>query len=128
MVKVKPTILYLDDEVMLLNLFKEIFRDEYQVETASTPAEARHLLTLHAPDVIISDWSMPEISGVEFLREVAGVCPKAFRILLTGFAHAGEMIKEIRTGIIQQFIPKPWSEVEMRQALERALLAYSPRR
>lgn len=55
----------------------------------------------------MSDWSMPEISGVEFLREAARVCPKAFRILLTGFSHAGEMIEEIRSGVIQLFIPKP---------------------
>ncbi|HKC65476.1 MAG TPA: response regulator [Pyrinomonadaceae bacterium] len=121
----KPTILYLDDEIMLLNLFKEIFRDEYEVETASTLFEARQLLSNHSPDVIISDWSMPEISGVEFLSEAARVCPNAFRILLTGFADAGEMIDEIRSGVIQLFIPKPWSEAEMHEALERALLLRS---
>lgn len=124
----KPRILYLDDEVMLLNLFKEIFSDEYEVSTAATLAEARRLLSECRPEVIISDWSMPEISGVEFLREAARVCPKAFRILLTGFGHAGEIIEEIRSGVIQQFIPKPWNEVEMREALERALLAHSQRR
>lgn len=128
MVKVKPAILYLDDETMLLNLFKELFRDEYEVETASTLAEARRLLSECRLDVIMSDWSMPEISGVDFLREAARMRPNAFRILLTGFAHVGEFIEEIRTGVIQQFLPKPWNEAEMRQALERALLAHSPRR
>lgn len=123
----KPTILYLDDEVMLLNLFKEMFRDEYEVKAASTLAEARRLLSEYMLDIIISDWSMPEISGVDFLREAARMRPNAFRILLTGFAHAGEMIEEIRSGVIQLFIPKPWNEVEMRRALERALLAHPPR-
>ncbi len=124
----KPTILYFDDEVVLLNLFREIFCDEYEVSTALTLAEARQLLSYQSPDIIISDWSMPEISGLDFLCEAARVRPDAFRILLTGFAHAGEMIEEIRSGINQLFIPKPWSELEMRRALERALLAHSPRR
>ena len=123
----KPTILYFDDEIMLLNLFKEIFCDEYEVNTASTLAEARQLLSNHSPDVILSDWSMPEISGIDSLREASRVRPNAFRILLTGFAHAGEMMEEIRSGLIQLFIPKPWSEAEMRRALERALLAHTPR-
>jgi len=117
---VKPSILYLDDEAVLLDIFKEMFSDEYEVQTATTVSEARRIIAHCAPDIIISDWSMPDISGIEFLREAAELCPNSFRILLTGFAQVGDMIKEISTGVVQSFIPKPWAEEQMRAALERA--------
>lgn len=125
LVKVKPSIFYLDDEEVLTDIFREMFSDEYEVWTAVTLPEARRILSERAPDIIISDWSMPEISGLDFLREAAELYPDSFRIMLTGFANAGDLIKEISTGLIQFFISKPWSEEQMRKALERATLSRS---
>jgi DNA-binding NtrC family response regulator len=125
LVKVKPSIFYLDDEAVLTDIFREMFSDEYEVWTAVTLPEARRILSERAPDIIISDWSMPEISGLDFLREAAELYPDSFRIMLTGFANAGDLIKEISTGLIQFFISKPWSEEQMRKALERATLSRS---
>lgn len=125
LVKVKPSIFYLDDEEVLTDIFREMFSDEYEVWTAVTLPEARRILSGRAPDIIISDWSMPEISGLDFLREAAELYPDSFRIMLTGFANAGDLIKEISTGLIQFFISKPWSEEQMRKALERATLSRS---
>src|SRR3982751_5650145 len=114
----KPSVFYFDDEVMLLDIFQQMFGDDYEVRTVFTLSEARRMLSA-CPNIIISDWSMPEISGVDFLREVAKTCPDAFRIMLTGYGNVGDMIDEIRSGVVQLFIPKPWDELKMRQALER---------
>lgn len=122
LVKVKPSIFYFDDEIVLLDIFQEMFGDEYEVRTAPTLSEARRIISECVPDIIISDWSMPEISGLEFLREAAEICPHSFRIMLTGFAQVGDMVKEIGAGVIQLFISKPWNEEQMRKALERAAL------
>jgi DNA-binding NtrC family response regulator len=122
---VKPSIFYFDDEKVLLDIFMEMFSDEYEVWTSTTLSEARRIISECVPDIIISDWSMPEISGIEFLREAAELCPHSFRIMLTGFAQVGDMIKEIGTGVIQLFISKPWDEEQMRRALERATLLRS---
>jgi DNA-binding NtrC family response regulator len=124
-VVVKPSIFYFDDQLILLEMFREMFGDEYEVRTASTLSEARRIISERAPDVIISDLSMPEISGVDFLREAESVCPDSFRIMLTGFAQVGDLLDEIGKGIVQYFIPKPWEEEQMRKALERATLACS---
>ena len=112
--------LYFDDDETPLKLFRETFGDSYDVRTASTLAEARRELAACSPDIVISDWSMPEISGVEFLREVARACPASFRMMLTGRGHVGDVFTEIGTGVIQLFITKPWSETDMRESLERA--------
>jgi DNA-binding NtrC family response regulator len=121
-VKVKTSIFYLDDDVVLLDIFRATFADEYEVQTASTLSEARRILSQYAPDIIISDLNMPEISGIDFLREVAQLCPSSFRILLTGFAQVGDVIEEIGEGVIQVFMPKPWKEEQMRKVLERVAL------
>lgn len=113
------SILYFDDESTLLNLFQQMFGQEYEIRTASVLAEARRLLAERPADIVISDQEMPEISGKEFLSEVAQLYPASFRIMLTGTMVAGEALPEIMSGIIQLFVTKPWSKASMQQVLER---------
>ncbi|HEX7998563.1 MAG TPA: response regulator [Pyrinomonadaceae bacterium] len=124
----KCSILYLDDEQRLLDIFEEMFGDSYDVKTASTVSEARSVLAECGVDIIISDQLMPEIEGTEFLREAAATCPDSFRIMLTGHAGVGQMLPEISSGIIQLFVAKPWKEEQMRQILERAAASLDLRR
>ena len=97
-----------------------MFGGEYDVRTATTLSEARRMLTERPADIVISDQSMPEIKGTEFLSEVATTHPSSYRVLLTGSIHLGGVISEVGSGLIQLFIPKPWTEQDMRQMLERA--------
>jgi DNA-binding NtrC family response regulator len=120
-VKVKTSILYFDDEPGLLSMFRWTFKDEYDVRIASTLTEARSVLS-RCPDIIISNWSMPETSGIDFLREAARVCPNSSRVMLTGYRQVGDVFREITSGVIQLFITKPWDETDMREVLERATL------
>lgn len=116
------SILYFDDEAAILNLFQQMFEHEYDVRTTTLLAEARQMLSERPVEIIISDQDMPEISGTEFLSEMAKLYPSSYRIMLTGSMLAGEAIPEILSGIVQLFIPKPWSQQTMRQMLERASL------
>jgi DNA-binding NtrC family response regulator len=114
------SVFYFDDEATLLNLFQQMFGREYEVRTASTLAEARRLLSERPTDIVISDQDMPEISGKEFLNEVARLYPSSFRIMMTGTMLAGEALPEIMTGVIQLFVTKPWDKATIQQVLERA--------
>jgi DNA-binding NtrC family response regulator len=114
------SILYLDDDASHLELFREMFGADYDVRTASTPGAARRVLAECAPDIIISDQVMPEITGTEFLREAARLYPASFRVLLTGALTVSQVLPEVGVGIVQIFLPKPWTEDEMRAVLERA--------
>jgi len=116
------SIFYLDDEVGCLDIFESCFGDEYHVRTASTLAEARRMLLERPADIIISDQLMPEISGREFLSEVARAYPSSYRVMLTGSMTVGEFIPEISSGIVHLFVAKPWEARHMRQVLERASL------
>lgn len=124
----KTSILYLDDEQHVLSIFREAFGDDYDVRTASTVGEARRELADRAADIVISDQSMPEITGTEFLAEVARDYPSGYRIMLTGSMLVGEAIPELSSGIVHLFVSKPWALEPMRCALERASLHASLRR
>lgn len=113
-------VFYFDDEVRLLEVFRKMFSYQYDVRTAATLGEARRVLAECSADIIISDQSMPEIEGTEFLREAAALCPESFRILLTGQVTVGDVLDEVTTGIIHLFEAKPWREQRMQEILERA--------
>ncbi len=120
----KRTLFYLDDEAGCLDVFQAIFGQEYDVRTTTEPADARRMLADQPADIVISDQSMPEISGTEFLCEIARAYPASYRVMLTGSMVVGEALPEISSGIVQLFVAKPWKETSMRWMLERASLHF----
>jgi two-component system response regulator HupR/HoxA len=120
----KRSILYLDDEATCLEVFHDLFGDEYEVRTAMTLSDARRMLEERPSDIVISDQNMPEISGTEFLYEVAEKYPASYRVMLTGRMSVVEALPEISSGIVHLFVRKPWQESNMRQMLERASLHF----
>jgi DNA-binding NtrC family response regulator len=124
----KSSILYLDDEPFCLHLFQENFGEEYDVRTAKLPSEARAMLSERPADIIISDQSMPEMDGTEFLRETASKYPDSYRVMLTGNPHVGGVIREISAGVVNVFVTKPWTGQDIQQMLERAFVTINMRR
>jgi DNA-binding NtrC family response regulator len=116
---VKPSVLYLDDEQGCLDVFRDTFDSEYDVCTAATPEDARRMLAARPADVVISDESMPDISGKAFLAEVADAHPAAYRVLLTGSITVGGALHEIGAGVVQAFVAKPWNRDDIRRVMER---------
>ena len=118
----KLSILYFDDEPICLQVFRDMFGDDHKVQTVETLNDARRALDEDSFDVIISDQFMPEITGAAFLRETSRTHPQSYRVMMTGSACVGEVLKEITTGVIKYFVPKPWSNATMQQVFERARL------
>src|SRR5437868_11760498 len=114
----KTSILYLDDEQTCLNVFREFFSQDYDVQTVSTLLGAQEALTKNNFDIVITDQLMPETDGLTFLRRVANAHPDTFRVMLTGSISVGEVLREVGSGVIHLFITKPWTEPNMREALE----------
>ena len=123
----KRTIFYFDDEAACVEVFAEIFGDDFDVRTAMTLSDARRMLAERPADVVISDQRMPEIDGSDFLREVAEILPSSYRVMLTGSAMISDVIYEISTGTVNLFVAKPWTEQNMRQMLNRAFASFDLR-
>ncbi len=119
-------ILYFDDEQSCLDVFKACFGGEYDVHTVSTQTDALDALSKSKFDIVISDQLMPEIDGLTFLRKVAASNPETYRVMLTGSIGVGAVIREVSAGIIHLFVTKPWTEAEMKQALERGSRSWVP--
>ncbi len=121
-------VLYLDDEENNLKSFKASFRRDYDVYTALTSEKAFDIVKSVKPQIIFSDQRMPVTSGTEFFNALRQIFPDPIRILITGYTDVEDIIEAINKGHIYRYITKPWSEHEIRVAIENALDLYNTRR
>ncbi len=116
-------ILCVDDEVNVLRSIERIFLDdEYEILKATSGAEGLEILNNVSPiQLVIADYRMPEMSGVDFLREVKQFWPETVRIVLSGYADTATIVAAINEGHIYKFVPKPWNSDELKVTVENAL-------
>lgn len=121
----KIKVLYIDDEPNNLVSFKASFRFDYTIFIANNTDEAFVKLDEH-PDisVILSDQKMPGKTGVEFFEEVRAIHPNPIRILITGFSDIDSVINAINRGHVFRYIKKPWSEADVKSAIDEAYKFY----
>jgi DNA-binding NtrC family response regulator len=90
------------------------------------PRAALQHLESHPVDVVVADYLMPGMDGLEFLAEVRRIRPVASRIILTGYADKDAAIRAINEVGLYHFVEKPWRNEELllilRHAAERARL------
>lgn len=118
-------VLYVDDEINNLSSFKASFRFDYKILIAQTTTEAFTYLSQH-PDinVILCDQRMPVKTGVDFLEQVRKQYPKPVRMLITGYTDVESIIDAINRGNVFRFIKKPWTEDDVRAAIEEGYKFY----
>ena len=126
--KENRTILYVDDRTNNLSSFKAIFRREFNVLLAESAVEAIQIMEEADVKVVISDYKMPNISGVMFLESVKNNFPDTVRIMLTGHANLPAVVEAINKSEIFRFLAKPWSEPELRNAIYSAIDLYDTRK
>lgn len=117
----KPRILFVDDEPRILNTMRVLFRRSYEVLTANSGAEALAQMRQNKIDVIVSDQRMPEMTGIEFLRQARELQPNAMRVLLTGYSDLNAIIGSINEGEIFRFVNKPWLNEELTDTVAKAV-------
>ncbi len=100
-------ILFVDDDVNLLQAVKRRYRKKFNIVTASSAREGLELLENDQFAVVVSDLQMPEMNGIEFLAKVKGKYPDVTRIMLTGNADLKAAIDAVNDGNIFRFCTKP---------------------
>ncbi|MFT3962893.1 response regulator [Propionivibrio sp.] len=116
----KASVLFVDDEVHIVNLLKIMFRNDYEVFTATSGDAALEIVQARQIDVIVSDQRMPGMLGTELLGKVKARSPRTMRILLTGYSDLAAMVGSINEGEIYRFINKPWNNDEIRSIIREA--------
>ena len=118
-----PLIAIVDDEEMVLSSLRSFLtlETEYEIETYQSPRKALEELADKPLDLIISDYLMPDMTGIDFLLEIKKKHPFATRILLTGYADKENAIKAINEVGLYQYIEKPWDNDDLKIVIQNGL-------
>ena len=117
----KIKVLYIDDEPNNLNGFKATFRFDYTIFIAQNIDQAYEHLKAHADiSVILCDQRMPDKTGVQFFEEMREQYPEPVRMLITGYTDIESVIDAVNRGHIFRYIKKPWTDIDIRSAIEEA--------
>lgn len=126
----QPTILLVDDDEMITSSLESLFalETEYEVITHTNPAAAAREAERRPIDLVISDFLMPAMNGVELLKRVRELQPDTVRILLTGFADKENAIRAINEVGLYQYLEKPWDNDDLLLLVRNALSERSLRK
>jgi len=121
----KKKVLLVDDEAMVLAGLKRQLRNQFCIETALSGEEALKKIAENGPyAVVVSDFMMPGMNGIEFLCRVKKTHPDTTRMMLTGTADMPTAIKAVNEGSIFQFHPKPCPAETLSKAIESGIEEY----
>lgn len=114
-------ILLVDDEQNVLNALKRELKDDYEIEAFSSPVEALLRCNDVSFDLVISDYKMPVMNGIQFLKQLGKIQPDASRLLLSGEADIDALVSAINETHIYRFLTKPWDKIELQTSIVQAL-------
>ena len=121
-------IVVVDDEKIVTSAFSTLLKVEgfSDAHFFNNPNEALAFLSENVPDLVISDFLMPEMNGLEFLGEVKKIYPEVSKILLTGYADKENAIRAINEIGLYRYIEKPWNNddliINIKNGIERSYL------
>lgn len=117
----KPVVLFVDDEERILRSLKMLFMMKYDVKTTTDGSRALAYLRANHVDVLVSDQRMPEMTGVEVLRQAKKISPNTMRLLLTGYSDLAAIVGSVNDGEIFRYINKPWRADEIQSIVGQAV-------
>ncbi len=115
-------VLIVDDEESILKaLWRELFEEDFEIETASSADSALKLLEKKSFQMVVSDMRMPVMDGKRFLEIVQLRFPQIARAVLSGFTDQALIVEVMAKGVATAFIPKPWEKKALVRVIQKAL-------
>lgn len=109
-----------DDEAPILEILASMLETmDFEVHTFTSAAALLDSIDIITPDIILSDISMPEMSGIEMVKKIRANSPMVTFIMISG-QLSKEMILELLNYDVSGFIEKPFAEEEIKNTVERA--------
>jgi DNA-binding NtrC family response regulator len=114
------SVLVVDDEELLARSCTQILTSEgYRVTSETRGQAALELVRRQRPDIVLTDLRLPDIDGIELLKEVRQIAPETLVIMITGFATVNSSVEAIEAGAYD-YIPKPFTATQLRILIGRA--------
>ena len=104
---VRRRLLLVDDEPLILEVLREHFKADYDVETALNGADALGAVVRARPDVVLLDINMPRMNGIEVLRDIKQIDASIAVIMVTANEQIA-LAAEALTGGAFAYVPKPF--------------------
>jgi len=122
---VKPRILLVDDDPLLLAGLMRQLRRQFHIETAPGADEALQMVAGEAPyTVVVSDFRMPGMNGIDLLARIKVLQPDTVRMMLTGSTDLATAVKAVNEGHIFQFHLKPCPADALARAIQEGVAHY----
>ncbi|MBU0483848.1 MAG: response regulator [Proteobacteria bacterium] len=120
------TIFIVDDEPYVLSSLKRFFVDEgYSVATFPDGNKALTALAETEVAVIVADYMMPGISGIEVLQKAREISPDTVRVMITGALDLELALEAISRGEVYRIIGKPWRDQELKITISQCVEQYN---
>ncbi|HVR69817.1 MAG TPA: sigma-54 dependent transcriptional regulator [Vicinamibacteria bacterium] len=124
LVEPRGAVLLVDDEDKILKTLGRALRDEgHEVTATTSPREAQRLLAERTFDLLVVDHRMPELTGLDLIRELAAGTPEGERpqiLMMTAHATVENAIEAMKLGAFD-YLQKPFEVEELLVAAGRAL-------
>jgi response regulator RpfG family c-di-GMP phosphodiesterase len=119
----QPTVLIVDDEDMVITSIRAFLQleTEYKILGLTSPEEAVKYLQTNPIDVVVSDYLMPRMTGLQLLAKAKDLQPEAARVLLTGHADKQSAIQAINEVGLFQYLEKPWDNSQLLLVIQSAI-------
>ena len=124
-------IMIVDDEDSILKSLKRLLRlapcsyggktFALDVESFNSPQAALEAAKTEEFDLFLSDYRMPGMDGIEFLKAAKAIQPDAARLILSGYADLNALVRAVNEVGIERFIGKPWNDYDLMSAIGQAL-------
>ena len=120
------TVLFVDDEQSIRNAIERMYleRDDVRCLFADSGQEGLNILEHEDVWVVVSDYLMPGMRGIEFLSKAKGLRPDTIRIMMTAYADLSIAIDAINKSEAYRFVTKPWNNQELMDTVDEALMRY----
>ena len=109
------TLLYVDDEQINLDLMQLTYKRDFMVYKALSGNEALQILQYQEINVMLTDYKMPDMNGLELIRKVKSIYPHIHCMLLTGYDELALDIDLETRNLISDFVQKPFKKSELKE-------------
>lgn len=113
-------LLIIDDDETVLDSCRKVFESEgFQVKATSNPEQGLALAAEKCFDVVLCDWQMPGVDGMDVIERMDRICPQSTVVMITGYPSVGRATDAMKRGAVD-YISKPFTPDEILETVRKA--------
>lgn len=103
-------VVFVDDEKANTDTFRRVFRRDFDIAVANSGPEGLDLLKVRDCDLLIADYSMPGMNGIELIHQARIIQPDIAVVILTAYADLAPVKSAQEAGLVVSIVSKPWTK------------------